>query len=101
MRGVNIDRRRQEASRGEESREGLLSGASDGYRPLLSPWSTVSMSPFSLLRRVSEDMERMFSGAPGSGDGAAWSPAVEVMERDNALIVRAELPGINENDVNV
>jgi HSP20 family protein len=101
MREVNIDRRRPEESGDEESRQSSLRRTSEGHRPMLSPWSTLSMSPFSLMRRMSEDMERMFSGVTASGDGISWSPAVEVTERDNSLVVRADLPGLNENDVKV
>jgi len=53
------------------------------------------------MRRMSEDMDRMFSGSVESGDGSSWLPAVEVTERGNTLVVRAELPGINQNDVKV
>lgn len=95
MPELNIDRRHP-----EESRHGLLS-RSEVYRPMLSPWSALSMSPFSLLRHMSEDMDRMFSSATGSGDGAAWLPAMEVTERGNTLVVRADLPGISVNDVKV
>ena len=59
------------------------------------------MNPFSLMRRMSEDMDRMFSDATASGDGSTWLPAVEVTERGNNLVVRADLPGINQNDVKV
>src|SRR5436190_5053871 len=59
------------------------------------------MNPFSLMRRMSEDMDRMFSGAAEPGDGSSWLPAVEVTERGNTLVVRADLPGINQNDVKV
>jgi HSP20 family protein len=101
MTEVSIDRRHPVESRDEESRQGLLSRSSEGYRPMLSPWSALSMNPFSLMRRMSEDMDRMFSGSVESGDGASWMPAVEVTERGNTLVVRADLPGINQNDVKV
>lgn len=101
MRELNIDRRSAEESRDDESRHGLLTRSSEGYRPMLSPWSALSMSPFSLMRRMSEDMDRMFSGSVESGDGSSWLPAVEVTERGNTLVVRADLPGINQNDVKV
>jgi HSP20 family protein len=40
------------------------------------------------------------SGAmPESGLG--WSPAVDVEEADDAWIVEADLPGINEEDINL
>ena len=101
MRELNIDRRSAEESRDDESRHGLLTRSSEGYRPMLSPWSALSMSPFSLMRRMSEDMDRMFSGSVESADGSSWLPAVEVTERGNTLVVRADLPGINQNDVKV
>jgi len=68
---------------------------------MLSPWSAEGTNPFALMRRMSEEMDRMFSGSVESGDGSSWVPAVEVTERDNNLLVRADLPGINQNDVKV
>src|SRR5947209_7476364 len=57
-------------------------------------------SPFALMRRLTDEMDRMFSGARfgqgfGGGEEGLWSPAVEVAERDNKLVVTAELPGLN------
>ena len=33
--------------------------------------------------------------------GASWAPRVEVIERDNQLTVRADLPGMSKDDVQV
>jgi len=30
-----------------------------------------------------------------------WSPQIEMYERDNKLVIRADLPGLNKNDVKV
>jgi len=100
MPELNIDRKRLEESRSEESRNRSLSRT--GY-PILSPWNALSMNPFALMRRMSEDMDRMFAGSAGSAseDGSTWFPAVEVTERDNSLVIRADLPGINQNDLKV
>lgn len=59
--------------------------------------------PFSTLRR---EMDRLFDDAfRGFGlpmtDGAMWTPSVDVRETDNGLEVVAELPGVNEKDVEV
>jgi HSP20 family protein len=63
-----------------------------------------------MMRRFSEVMDRavghMFeefglSQERGFGELAAWSPAVEVFERDNNLVVRAELPGMSKDDIKV
>lgn len=74
----------------------------------LSPRDFLSASPFQLMRRFSEEMDRAFEdwglsrgwGFGGSETGV-WSPAVEVFERDNNLVVRAELPGMSKDDVKV
>jgi HSP20 family protein len=84
-------------------------------REQLSPVSTVN--PFAAMRQFSEDMERLFGGfgvgrglASGIGrefdrlaelEGALWSPQVEAFERDDKLIIRADLPGLTKDDINV
>ena len=71
--------------------QGLLSNAS-------------SLSPFAVMRRFTDDLDRMFSNPPWQG-GAGWGeqswPAVEVFEHDGKLLVRADLPGLNKEDVKV
>ena len=62
-------------------------------------------SPFSMMRRFSEEMDRMFSNALGFSRGpstwGAWTPPVEVRERDGSLEITAELPGLSKDDVKV
>src|SRR5215469_14689238 len=62
-------------------------------------------SPFSIMRRFSEEMDRMFSNAFGSTRGAgswgSWTPPVEVRERNGNLEITAELPGLSKDDVKV
>lgn len=73
---------------------------------LLSTMDLFNTSPFSLMRRMSEEMDRMFGGF-GSGRGQSgagggmWSPAIEVSERDGNYVVCAELPGIKPDEVKV
>jgi HSP20 family protein len=74
----------------------------------LSPHDFFSVSPFELMRRFSEEMDRAFEGFGlsrgrlfGGGETGIWSPAVEVFERDNNLVVRAELPGLSKENVKV
>lgn len=71
----------------------------------LSPAEFFSASPFSLMRRFTEEMDRMLQDIGGwrgrRGEVEHWAPAVEVKERDGKLEVVAELPGVNENDVKV
>ena len=74
----------------------------------LSPREFFSSSPFELMRRFSEEMDRAFEGwglsrgwGFGGGETTVWSPAVEVFERDNNMVVRIDLPGMSKDDVKV
>jgi len=75
-------------------------------------------SPFAFMRRFGEEMDRLFEdfgfgggfltpsfGRELSRLGEAsqfnWSPQVEVIERGGQLIVRADLPGLTKDDINV
>lgn len=81
--------------------------------------------PFMMMRRMVEDMDRLFAnfgvGRTGFGllptlrtdrdrdlwsdTGAAsfaeWTPQVEAFRRGDKLVVRADLPGLKKDDVNV
>ena len=58
-------------------------------------------SPFSLFRRLSDEMDRAFSNAWGGRQSDLWSPPIEVRQKDGNMVVTAELPGIRREDVNV
>jgi HSP20 family protein len=93
QRGQSLERPRQ----GELQRRGP-------YSSLLSmnPAEFFGVSPFSLMRRFTEEMDHIFQGAGGRREeGALWSPTVEVNERDGKLEVVADLPGLKESDVKV
>lgn len=59
--------------------------------------------PFGLVRRFTEELEHTFELPHGFGEvaDAAWSPQVEVVEREGMLVVRADLPGVKTPDVSV
>lgn len=57
--------------------------------------SLVRFDPFELVR----DFDRLFD-APSPRKGA-WMPRVDVFERESNLIVRAELPGIDADSLDV
>jgi HSP20 family protein len=62
-------------------------------------------SPFSMMRRLSEEMDRAFGSSFGLprafGEHGMWSPPIEVRERGGNLEVCAELPGMSKDDVKV
>src|SRR3984893_8604069 len=79
-----------------------------GYGPgiySVSPGEFFTMSPITLMRRFTEDIDRAFSrfaGNAGHGSGQEdfnWIPAVEVRQSGNNLVIQADLPGLSENDV--
>jgi HSP20 family protein len=70
----------------------------------------VARDPFALLRQMTSDFDRMFGEpffAPPSFRGlalpevVAWSPKVDVFEKDNRLITRVDLPGMKKDEVKV
>ena len=89
-----------------------------------APWSNYGgygSGPFSVMRRISDEMDRLFEGfgfgrgafggepewqgaMTGGGDqGSAslWSPHLEMFERDGKLVVTADLPGVKKEDVKI
>lgn len=70
----------------------------------MSPLDFFRASPFALMRRMTEDFDRMWNTlgfGSGQGESGMWSPAIEVAERDGKFMVHAELPGIKPEDVQV
>ena len=64
--------------------------------------------PFENLDEWEQRLENMFgpSHAPFLGfrdpwQDAGWTPTVEVFDRDDKLVVNAELPGMSEEDIDV
>jgi HSP20 family protein len=66
----------------------------------------VRWDPFSEMMTVQRDMNRLFSslGMPlykGDGERVAWMPTLDVIRRGDDLVIRAELPGVRPQDVDV
>jgi HSP20 family protein len=83
------------------------SSASSGTR---EPWGLTSrgMDPFTQFRRLTDQMERWFEGIGVRGSDRAtdmgvtlWAPEIETFMRDDQFVVRADLPGLNKDEVNV
>src|SRR4030095_2764945 len=64
--------------------------------------SAVRWDPFQGVGGLQSEMNRMFDGFFGqslAGLDRVWAPAVDVFETKDDLMVRAELPGMTEKDV--
>lgn len=64
--------------------------------------------PFAALTRWTSEFDRLFeeTGWPafrlrGITRSTAWSPNLDVFEKDNRVIVRADLPGLTTDDIKV
>ena len=86
-----------------------------------SPYGGYGSGPFSTMRRITEEMDRLFESfglgrsffpsefgqgaqfgyADPQGTAAQWAPHVDVVERDGKLLIAADLPGVKKEDVKV
>ena len=112
--------RADQGTQQQGSRPGRGSGALQ-RRSQMPSFGAFGASPFALMRRMMEDLNRMFEdfGSPRSFGGGAmtegsrgdlsrgglpavdWTPAIEAFERDRQLVVRADLPGLSPEDVRI
>jgi HSP20 family protein len=112
---------RQKNIETSQDRSGQRSSMS---RPLSGSVETGSR-PFTLMRRLSDDLDQLFDqfgfgrfglGVQPAGRSlfdddlwslsrgssvATWSPQIETFQRGDKIIVRADLPGLNKDNVNV
>ena len=69
-------------------------------------------SPFTLMRRLSDDMERIVEDTWGARrfprllrtlelPDTRWTPDIEAFERKGEFVVRADLPGMTKDNVKV
>jgi HSP20 family protein len=69
--------------------------------------SITRFDPFRQVTRLQDRMNRIFEDALGrtfeNNDifAGAWAPAVDILEDTNDLVLRAELPGMKPEDVDI
>ena len=69
----------------------------------------IRWEPVRELNTIQNEMNRLFntffetSGAQGGGQATArrWLPAMDLVESGEAFVLRADLPGLSEEDVNI
>jgi HSP20 family protein len=68
----------------------------------------VRFEPFRDLLTLQDRMNRLFQESyrgQGTEDdwalGGTWAPAVDIYEKDNNIVIKAELPGVDPKDVDI
>ncbi|HKY31495.1 MAG TPA: Hsp20/alpha crystallin family protein [Candidatus Polarisedimenticolia bacterium] len=74
----------------------------ESERGWLEPWTRLSSEMDRMFDEVwgPRGFGQIFGGRRGRRTGP-WAPEVDVLERDGSFIVRADLPGIDKNDLRV
>lgn len=59
--------------------------------------------PFRDITTLRDEMNRLFNRTVGDGtsSGSAWTPAVDIFDTDQAIVLRAELPGLTPEDIDI
>jgi HSP20 family protein len=69
------------------------------------PPGDLSANPFSLMQRMTEEMDRMFAqfsvGKDAGQQTGYWSPALEVFQSDSQLKIVAELAGVAAESLSI
>ena len=100
--GRDLARQRPMGARGQQDL-----GRWGGWSPMaLSPLDLLTVSPFELFRRMSQEINQVSGAGAGTGISSAGAlgvfiPPVEIQEREGKLLVTADLPGLSKDDVRV
>ncbi len=71
----------------------------------------IRWEPVRELNTIQSEMNRLFNtffdtpatgtGTTGNGGHRRWLPAMDLLETENDFVLRADLPGLSEQDVNI
>lgn len=99
----------RESGRGVQTQQGHQRSSEMSRQQNVSPvygGRDLSSSPFSLMQRMSADMDRLFEqfgfgSSLGQLGGNVWAPQIETFRRGDKLVVRADVPGVRKDDLHV
>ena len=116
----NASDRERSIQTGREAGRSANIDRSERIPPIYQYAANPGANPFTLMRRMAEDMDRLFqdfgfaNALPGISSAAArdpwrqarniaqgWAPQIETFRRADRLIIRADLPGLKREDVKV
>ncbi len=99
-----------ERARGERGEAGERAGADERWRGSRGLFRGGGDQAFAMMRSFSREMDKLWEQvmrrAAGAGRGTAsftgaWTPAIEICERDDVLRVCAEVPGVSTQELHV
>ncbi|HSQ31343.1 MAG TPA: Hsp20/alpha crystallin family protein [Gemmatimonadaceae bacterium] len=123
-RQTPIQTGQEAATRGQR---GVTPTSGSRGQSLSAPVQSTRYDPFAVMRRMQDDMDQLFSTfgfgrlgqspifgsllpselgdvssrlARETGEGV-WSPQIETFRRGDKVVVRADLPGVKKEDINV
>ena len=72
------------------------------------PFDTAWSSPFAVMRRMQDEFDRWLGGPSASRNWLTspeeqldWAPAIDAFQRGSDFVVRADIPGISKDDLEV
>ena len=64
----------------------------------------IAISPLRELARLENEIDRIFKEllpAEAKGELVSWSPRTDIYEKDNNIVIEAEIPGAKKEDIEV
>ncbi len=99
------ERRNRRGRRVRGHRRGRPEGVLIQTKPRGGPAmpAVARFDPFRDITTLRDEMNRLFSRTVGDGvsSGSAWTPAVDIFDTDQAIVLRAELPGLAPEDIDI
>ena len=63
--------------------------------------SLVKYNPINELHPFHSTLSRFFNEPFFTGEGTGWQPAVDIEKEDGKMLINAELPGVNKDDISI
>jgi HSP20 family protein len=80
---------------------GAVTHRPETYFPTFPLGGLFGASPFRLMKRFTEEMDRAFGGFATPAEPEFWAPALEIKTTDSNFVVTAELPGLSTDEIKV
>ena len=101
----------KEGMKEAERSHGQTTSSAIGRREPRDRYETFPSSPFAMMRRMQDELDRWLGDPGGShawfpsltrrpgGREMDWTPAIDVFQRGNELVIRADMPGMTKDDI--